>query len=76
MAKNKGVEATWKVDKFQGDNRLEVHRTKGDGSGPDEYGFGLVKFKDFGIQLDFYLLEDLFPPRIEILVRASFHCIK
>ena len=51
-----GVEAAWKVDKFQDDNRLEVHRTKGDGSGPDEYGFGLVKFKDFGIQLDFYLL--------------------
>ena len=66
-----GVEAAWKVDKFQDDNRLEVHRTKGDGSGPDEYGFGLVKFKDFGIQLDFYLLEDPFPPRIEILFRAN-----
>ena len=50
---------------------MEVHRTKGDGSGPDEYGFGLVKFKDFGIQLDFYLLEDPFPPRIEILFRAN-----
>ena len=66
-----GVEAAWKVDKFQDDNRLEVHRIKGDGSGPDEYGFGLVKFKDFGIQLDFYLLEDPFPPRIEILFRAN-----
>ena len=74
--KEGGVKAVWKVDKFQDDNRLEIHRTKGDGSGPDEYGFGLVKFKDFGIQLDFYLLEDLFPPRIEILFRASFHCIK
>ena len=41
------------------------------GSGPDEYGFGLVKFQDFGIQLDFYLLEDLFPPRIETLFRAN-----
>ena len=69
--KEGGVKAVWKVDKFQDDNRLEIHRTKGDGSGPDEYGFGLVKFKDFGIQLDFYLLEDPFPPKIEILFRAS-----
>ena len=69
--KEGGVKAVWKVDKFQDDNRLEIHRTKGDGSGPDEYGFGLVKFKDFGIQLDFYLLEDPFPPKIEILFRAN-----
>ena len=66
-----GVKAAWKVNKFQGDNRLEVHRIAGDGNGADDFGFGLVKFKDFGIQLDFYLLEDPFPTKMEILFRAS-----
>ena len=66
-----GVKAAWKVNKFQGDNRLEVHRIAGDGNGADDFGFGIVKFKDFGIQLDFYLLEDPFPTKMEILFRAS-----
>ena len=69
--KKGGVKAAWKVDKFQSDNRLEVHRIAGDGNGADDFGFGTIKFKDFGIQLDFYLLEDPFPTKIEILFRAS-----
>ena len=69
--KEGGVKAAWKVDKFQSDNRLEVHRIAGDGNGADDFGFGTIKFKDFGIQLDFYLLEDPFPPKIEILFRAN-----
>ena len=69
--KEGGVKEAWKTDKFQGDNRLEVHRIAGDGNGADDFGFGTIKFKDFGIQLDFYLLEDPFPTKIEILLRAS-----
>ena len=69
--KEGGVKAAWEINKFQDNNRLEVHRIAGDGSGPDDHGFGTIKFKDFGIQLDFYLLEDPFPPKIEILFRAN-----
>ena len=45
--KEGGVKEAWKVDKFQSDNRLEVHRIAGDGNGADDFGFGTIKFKDF-----------------------------
>lgn len=64
----KGQEGSWKVKGGQ----LEIERLGGDGNAPEDYGYGLIEFEDFGLRLDFYLFDDDdFPSKMELLFRAN-----
>ena len=64
----KGQEGSWNVKGGQ----LEIERLGGDGNAPEDYGYGLVEFEDFGLRLDFYLFDDDdFPSKMELLFRAN-----
>jgi hypothetical protein len=63
----KGQEASWDVNGGQ----LEIHRVGGDGNGPMDFGYGLIEFENFGLRLDFHLLVDPFPSKMELLFRAN-----
>ena len=63
----KGQDESWKVKNGQ----LEIHRIAGDGNGPVDFGYGLIEFEDFGLRLDFRLLADPDPSKMELLFRAN-----
>ncbi len=62
-----GQKASWNVK----NDVLEIHRVAGDGNGAEDFGYGKIEFDDFGLQLDFQLLVDPFPSKIELLFRAK-----
>ena len=63
----KGQDESWNVK----GGKLEIHRLGGDGNGPIDFGYGLIEFEDFGLRLDFHLLVDPFPSKMELLFRAN-----
>ncbi len=63
-----GQDESWDV----GRGRLEIHRIAGDGNGEVDFGYGKVEVEDFGLRLDFHLLnDDDFPSKMELLFRAN-----
>jgi len=63
----KGQDKSWKVSK----GALEIERLEGDGNGAEDFGYGLIEFDNFGLQLDFNLSDDPFPSKMELLFRAN-----
>ena len=63
----KGQDESWDVKGGQ----LEIHRIGGDGNGAVDFGYGLIEFENFGLRLDFHLLVDPFPCKMELLFRAN-----
>lgn len=63
----KGQDESWDVNR----GHLEIHREGGDGNGEVDFGYGLIEFEDFGLRLDFHLLVDPFPSKMELLFRAD-----
>ena len=63
----KGQEKSWDVK----NGKLEIHRLEGDGNGEEDFGYGLIEFEDFGLRLDFQLLSDPDPSKMELLFRAN-----
>lgn len=63
----KGQDASWKISK----GVLEINRIAGDGNGAEDFGYGVMEFDDFGLQLDFNLDNDPFPSKMELLFRAK-----
>lgn len=62
-----GQEESWDVN----GGHLEILRLEGDGNGEVDFGYGLVDFEDFGLRLDFHLLADPQPSKMELLFRAN-----
>ena len=63
----KGQDKSWDVK----NGKLEIHRLGGDGNGEEDFGYGLIEFEDFGLRLDFQLLNDPAPSKMELLFRAN-----
>lgn len=63
----KGQDESWDVK----NGKLEIHRLGGDGNGEQDFGYGLIEFEDFGLRLDFQLLNDPAPSKMELLFRAN-----
>ncbi len=63
----KGQDESWDIK----DGKLEIHRVAGDGNGEVDFGYGLIEFEDFGLQLDFQLLDKPAPSKMELLFRAN-----
>lgn len=62
-----GQKESWDVK----GGKLEIHRIAGDGNGEVDFGYGKIEFENFGLQLDFHLLVDPFPSKMELLFRAN-----
>ncbi|MDP6421118.1 MAG: hypothetical protein QF672_07285 [SAR202 cluster bacterium] len=58
---------SWNVD----GGVLEILRDAGDGNGPDDFGYGVDVFTDFGLQMDFRLGSEPQASKIELLFRAT-----
>ncbi len=63
----KGQDESWDIK----NGKLEILRLGGDGNGPMDFGYGLIAFEDFGLRLDFQLLNDPAPSKMELLFRAN-----
>lgn len=63
----KGQDESWDVK----NGKLEIHRLGGDGNGEQDFGYGLIEFEDFGLRLDFQLLNNPAPSKMELLFRAN-----
>ena len=68
----KGQNKSWKIT----NEHLEIHRVAGNDNDAEDFGYGVVAFRNFGLRLDFYLFnDDDFPSKMEIVFRANedFH---
>ena len=63
----KGQKESWDIK----NEHLEIHRVAGDGNGPQDFGYGIIEFENFGLRLDFYLFSDPQPSKMELLFRAN-----
>lgn len=63
----KGQDKSWDVK----NGKLEILRLEGDGNDEPDFGYGLIEFEDFGLRLDFQLLNDPAPSKMELLFRAN-----